>query len=439
MKSRTFIGRRKELLWFNDIDQRKGFRFVVVTGRRRIGKTRLINEFLKDRDHFRVQFEKRKADSNLDKMNSEIGDQLKIPKPDFSSFTEAFEYLRDRKIKIVVLDEFSYIIRYSDVVGEFQTIIDEVLKDSDMMLIVMGSSFSIMKMGIFEYSAPLYGRSEGMLNLQPLDIIDVMEWFPNMKFKDLFLLYSILGGVPRYLEFVKDDMDLEKQLEELFLDPNTFLFREAKQLMEEEFDDPSTYYSILESISRGSSKVTRIGKGSFLDPSKVSKYLSVLVDIGIVKKELPFGHRRKQGIYYFRDPYFRFWFRFVSDLFEEIESDDTEGAVLRYRKDLDTFMGRAFEDSIRKVISRMLPFVPLKIGKWWKGGVEIDWIAEGMDDIAFVEVKWKKMKKRDVERTLWDLRSRSKEYGNVSKKEHHVLFCIGTSGRIPEDPSNVHV
>lgn len=409
--------------YLEDLYQQKGFRFFVMTGRRRIGKTRLVKEFSKNKDHIRIQFEKRGANNNLQKINQVIGTTYSIPKPSFDSFKEAFQYLKKRKTGLVILDEFSYLIRYSDIAGEFQTIIDEILTDCDMMLIVLGSSFSVMKLGIMDYGAPLYGRSIGMLNLQPLKFQEMKDWFPDMSVEDLMILKCTVGGVPRYLEFIKGSGPVLDQIVDAVFDKNGFLFRDIKLMMEEEFDDPSTYYSILEAISNGKNRVTSIGDISNIEPNKISKYLSILVDIGILKKELPHGHNRKNGIYLFKDPFFRFWFKFISDVFEDIESGYEEGAVERFRDQINTFLGRAFESEIKELIPYLLHYKVLKVNKWWKGPIEIDWIAEGNEDITFIEVKWKDLGINDISRIFTSIEKRASKYGKVVKKVNYLIIC----------------
>ncbi|MDG6224932.1 MAG: ATP-binding protein [Candidatus Thermoplasmatota archaeon] len=421
MKSRIFIGRTEELERLEGLHEQDGFRFAIITGRRRVGKTRLIKEFLKDKDHFRIQFEKRTARYNLARLNNEIGKWSKIPPPNFSTLTDAIEFLSGNDPKIIVLDEFSYLIRYSDALAEFQTIVDEILAEKDIMLIVSGSSYSIMKRGLLEYSSPLYGRSDMMLNVLPLTIRELDKWFPGSDMADLVMVHSALGGIPRYLEFLDSIKEPQKKIESMFFDRNSYLFREAKEVLEEEFDDPSTYYAILESISKGSTTVTDIGHKSMVEPKNVAKYLDVLMNLGIIRREFPFRSNKKRGIYRIRDPYFAFWFKFISPHFEDIDSGYDMEARSRFKRDFFTFVGYHLEMIASDIVVPLMPFKVESYGRWWHKGEEIDLIIEGEDIVCFLEVKWGDISKKDMNRIIEHLRMKAVLYPHRKDK---VIFGI---------------
>ena len=439
MKSRKFIGRKRELAKLDEIYRGEGTRLVVITGRRRVGKTRLVTEFAEDKDHIRIQFEKRQVKYNLAKLNRAIGKKAGIPTPNFSDLVDSFEYIRSMEVKLVILDEFSYLIRYSDALAQFQTILDEVFSDSSVMLLVLGSSFSIMKRGMLEYGSPLYGRSEGMINLQPLNLGETREWFSHMDTRNLVTLYACTGGVPRYLELIPEKGDIRDNIEKLFFDPNSFLFREAKELLEEEFDDPSTYYAILEAISRGATRVSRIGDQAYVEPKNTAKYLRILRDLGMIRKEVPFGSGKNRGIYRFKDLYFAFWFRFVSDSFEEIESGFDTGSKERFRRDLDIFMGSQFEFMVGSILPNLLPFKVLSLGRCWKKGVEVDWVLQGERDICFVEVKWGEKSGKDIERLVNRLKEKSGSFGDKRRKTHYCIVAGKLKDGKGDPPENVHL
>ena len=439
MSSRNFINRAKELSHLEDIYKKYGLRFVIITGRRRIGKSRLIKEFIKNKNHLRVQFEKRNQRYNLKRMNQAISKKENIPNPHFSSFSDAFEYLAKTEKKIIILDEFSYLIKYSDALAEFQTIIDEILTDSEIMLITLGSSFSIMKRGLLEYSSPLYGRSEGLINLQPLKLKDLFQWFPHNSAADIIRIHGVCGGVPRYLEMFNGQNDIKKEIEKLFFDPNSFLFHEARELLEEEFDDPVTYYSVLEAVSMGNTRVSDIGNHAFLEPKNTTKYLNILTKLGILKHEFSYGMNRKRGIYRFKDHYFAFWFKFISIYFEDIESGFNQEAIAKFRTEFETYLGHHFEDAMRELTSGLMSFDTHSMGRWWHKGEEIDLILEGKKDICFVEYKWQKLSKRKAEKIIEDLLSRSDSFKAHKKKIHYLLFGREIEKKSEIEESNILV
>ncbi|NJE30531.1 ATP-binding protein [Thermococcus sp. 18S1] len=432
MKIRKFVDREEELKTLEMLYAQDGFTLVLVTGRRRIGKSRLVREFLNDKEAIAVQFEKRVWEYNLAKLNRAIGQYFEIPTPNFSTFTDAFRFIASQaKGRFVVfLDEFSYLLRYSEVEAEFQSIVDEVLPESNVMLILSASSVGLLKRSFFDYSSPLYGRSDATLNLQPLRFRHLFEWFLNLTPEDAVKLYAVTSGVPRYLELF-NGRDVEHEIIRNFFDPNAFLFREAKELLEEEFREPETYYTILEALARGKTRVNEIAQYSFIEPKNTARYLRILEDLGILRRELPVGRRAKRGVYRFKDLYFAFWFRFIAPYFEEIESGFPDGALEDFGRDFNRYLGFAFEDVAKQILIELnrvgkLPFSFTKIGRWWHKSEEIDLVAlnERERTALLVEVKWKELSEREARGVLKDLERKvelvgwdgwEKSYGLVAK------------------------
>ncbi|WP_335343155.1 ATP-binding protein [Pyrococcus kukulkanii] len=327
---------------------------------------------------------------------------------------------------MVFLDEFSYLLRYSDIEAEFQSIVDEVLQNSNLMLILSASS---VRRSFFEYSAPLYGRSDAVINLQPLRFRHIFEWFPGISPEDAVKIYSVTSGIPRYLEFFRGNK-VEEEIIENFFNPNSFLFREAKELLEEELREPETYYTILEAVAKGKTRVNEIAQYSFIEPKNTARYLRILEDIGILKREFPVCRKAKRGIYRFKDLYFAFWFRFVAPHFEEIESGFNEGAIEDFKAEFNDYLGFAFEEIARQVLIDLsregkLPFRITKIGRWWHKGEEIDIVAlnERERKVLFVEVKWKDLSGKEAERILKDLKMKSELLKLEGWEKHYGIMA----------------
>lgn len=203
MFRKEFINRRNELEFLDRKHKEKGFEFIIISGRRRTGKSRLLKEFVKDRENIFLLCEERRWQYNLSKFNKAIGEYFEIPRPNFNSFSACFEYIakEDRKGLTVVIDEYSYLIRRSDIIAEFQTIVDEILPESEIKLVLSGSAVGMMKKRVLGYKSPLYGRSTGQIFLQPLKFRDLQEWFPGTKIEDQVKIYAVCDGIPKYLEF----------------------------------------------------------------------------------------------------------------------------------------------------------------------------------------------------------------------------------------------
>ncbi|CAB50042.1 AAA family ATPase [Pyrococcus abyssi] len=192
----------------------KVFTLVLVTGRRRIGKSRLVKEFLKGKRAISVQFERRLWEYNLMKLNKALGKYFNIPTPNFSTFSDAFRFVASQSKERLV----AYLLRYSDVEAEFQSTVDEILEESNIMLILSASSMGLLKRSFFDYSSLLYGRSDATLNLQPLKFRHLFEWFEGISAEEAVKLYSVTSGIPRYLELF-EGRNVEEEIKTNFFDP----------------------------------------------------------------------------------------------------------------------------------------------------------------------------------------------------------------------------
>jgi len=204
MFRKEFVDRRKELEFLDKKYKEQGFEFIIASGRRRTGKSRLLKEFVKDKENIFLLCEERKWQYNLSKFNKAVGECFGIPNPNFDSFSDCFDFIvkqdREREKLIVVIDEFSYLIKKSDIIAEFQTIVDEILSEKEIMLVLSGSAVSMMKKRVLGYKSPLYGRSTGQIFLQPLRFRNLREWFPKAKIEDLIKIYAVCDGIPKYIE-----------------------------------------------------------------------------------------------------------------------------------------------------------------------------------------------------------------------------------------------
>lgn len=436
MFRKEFVDREKELEFLNKKHSEKGFEFIVVSGRRRIGKSRMLKEFVKDKENILLLCEFRRWEYNLLKFNERIAEYFGIPNPNFKSFSECFSFIikqnKDKKL-VVVVDEFSYLIKKSDVVAEFQTIVDEILPYGEIFLILSGSAVSMMKKHVLEQKSPLYGRTTGQIFLQPLKFKDVLEWFPAAKIEDVIKIFAVCDGIPKYMEFFHG-IDVENEIKENIFNPESFLFREPKLLLEEELREPETYFQILEAISLGYNKVVEIANYSFLNAKDISSYLSILVDLGFVEKEhFITDKKRARGIYKIKDNFFAFWFRFVSRYFSDIEIWNMDQAWSNFNKNFNPYLGFVFERIAKEFLLAKKPLKFQAIGRWWHKDIEIDIVTlnEETDEIGFFEVKWSDLETREARNILNALKNKSKEvmWNNKKRKEYYGIIAKEIDGK----------
>ncbi len=403
--------------------KREGFEFVVITGRRRVGKSRLLREFSENRNSLFLMCEDRKWEYNLDKFNSLIGDHFSIPNPGFRSFRDCFQYLISRdKGSIIIIDEFSYLKNNKEIFAEFQGIIDELLMDTNCKLVISGSSVSMMEREVLGRNSPLFGRTTSNLAIGPFNFGTLFEWFPDISMENAVRLFGVCDGIPKYLEFFKGE-EVITEIESNLFQPDTFLFREPRYLLEEELREPATYHQILEGISLGKTTVTEIAHYSYIEPKNLTVYLDTLMDLGFVTREKPV--MGKKSLYTIKDNLFRFWFRFTSPHFSEIDSWYDEGAKEDLMANFDHYLGPVFEEVCREMVRSWTRYPTL--AGWWFEEKEIDLVGlnQSENEVLFGECKWTSgMIDRSV---FFDLVKKSKDFRwrNGDRKERYAVFSRG--------------
>ncbi len=265
------------------------------------------------------------------------------------------------------------------------------------MLILCGSYVGMMEQHVLAYRAPLYGRRTAQWHLQPLSFWDAVRFLPRFDPTDLVRAYAVLGGVPAYLLQFDDGMLLLRNIEGRILTPGTFLYDEPRFLLLQELRDPHRYFSLLEAIAAGRTRLNEIAQAAGIAPSSTAFYLTTLRELGLVERIVPatekHPHKSKRGLYRLLDHYFRFWFRFVYPNRPLLERGELTQVRRQVEEQLDPFVSPAFEVICREHIWRLhrggeLVFTPRAVGSWWDRQEEIDLVAVGDKDILLGECKW---------------------------------------------------
>lgn len=390
----NFLGREKEILVLEKEYARDGG-FVVIYGRRRIGKTTLIKQFIKSKTAFYFLATKEVESQSMKRFAGVIarttGNSV-LQKAAFSDWLDLFQAVADYKPnekKVLVIDEFPYLVKVND---SFPSILqnawDEILKDSNVMLILCGSLISMMKKHALSYESPLYGRRTAQMRIAPLPFTTVYE-NQKLSFEEAAEQYSITGGVPKYMEFFSDGQPLYEQIKENVLSKNGFLYEEPNFLLTDEVQVPTNYFSIIKVIADGNHKLGTIAGILGLETSALTPYLKTLSELGFIEKQVPVteknAEKTRKGLYFISDNFLRFWFRYVYPYKGELELDNTQISLDELDKDFkEKFVAFAYEDICKEIFARLcsgkaIDFTPSKIGSYWlndkSGNTQIDVMA----------------------------------------------------------------
>ncbi len=401
-----FIGRENELNTLNRLYNSDKFEFAVIYGRRRIGKTELIKEFIKGKKTIFFTGVETNEKQNLDNFSRCIMEYSTGISADssFNNFQAALEYVfeisKDNRT-VLVIDEYPYVARASkSLASTIQLLIDKNKDNSKLFLILCGSSISYMEDNVLAYKAPLYGRRTAQLKIEPFDFVQACKYFKKLSVEDKALAYGVVGGTPQYLLQLKDNLSIEDNIKSTYLNPASFIFEEPNNLLKQEVREPAIYNAIITAIATGSTKMSEISSKVGEDTSVCSSYIKNLISLGIVKKEFPCGENStRKTIYFIKDNMLRFWYRFVPENSSLIFRGAADLVYKRIEPHLSEYMGQVFEEICKQYLWKLLldgkcPVDFSEIGRWWgtnpktRTQEEINIMGEDKDSALFAECEW---------------------------------------------------
>ena len=402
-----FIGREREVAALDRLYESNKFEFAVIYGRRRVGKTALINHFIDNKEAIYFMGVESNEKQNLENFSKSIIEYSSgiEAETSFLSFQAALEYvfkLAEKKRLILAIDEYPYVARSSkSLASTLQLLIDKYKDTSQLMLILCGSSMSYMEDEVLAYKSPLYGRRTAQMKIQPFSFEETCRCFKNFSDEDKALAYGIVGGTPQYLLQMDDRLSIEDNIKNTYLNPISFLYEEPTNLLKQEVRDPAIYTAIITAIAVGASRMSDISNKVGEDSNICANYLKSLINLGIVKKETPYGEKTsRKSIYSIEDNMFRFWYRFVPNNNSVIMRGAADIVYRRIEPQLSEYMGTVFEEICKQYLWKLLldgnsPVEFSELGRWWgndpieKKQTEIDIMGEQDKKTAlFGECKW---------------------------------------------------
>lgn len=379
-----FIGRENELKFLNDAYVSDKAELIVLYGRRRIGKTELLNEFCKDKPCIfytcREYTDKNQLQSFTDIIHSHHIPAFEYVEC-FSNWEMVFSsviHMKSSSKKLLIIDEFPYACKVNESIPSvLQVLWDETLRHENVMIILCGSAMSFIEKRLLAEKNPLYGRATGIYKMKPLPYTDALKFFPGFSDEDKLLAYAILGGVPHYLRQFSDKLSLEENIKHNILRKGCSLYNEVEFLLKQELRETSVYNTIVETIALGNTSFGDISNKTQIEKSKLSVYLKNLIEISVVEKEFPAFTSDKdrintsKGNYILTDNFFRFWYAFAYRNLTDLENGDVNG-VWEYsiQQNLHSFASQPFEKICLEYLyilnkNKQLPFRIHNASRYW--------------------------------------------------------------------------
>ena len=419
-----FIGRKTELQQLNTLYKQDKFQCVIIYGRRRVGKTTLINEFIKDKDAVYFTGIESTAKDNLENFSRSIAalnnantDNAPVYKDFRSALIEIDALAHNRKI-VLVIDEYPYLARsYRPVSSLLQELIDTKFKNNaNLFIILCGSSMSFMEKQVLGYQSPLYGRRTAQFHIRPFTFYEAAAYYKNFNNEDLAVVYGITGGIPLYMSFITDTLSLKDNIINTFLTPSGYMYEEPFNLLNQELREPAMYNAIIRAVATGSSRISEIASKVGIENAAATSYVDKLIELGIIEKEIPAGTagKSRKSIYGIKDGMFRFWYKFIPENNILVQRNMPEAAWTNIQPHINEYMGKVFENICADYLMENYTNLPVQfqnLGRWWgnnpkmKCEEEIDIVAASNDKAILCECKWRNEKTdKDVLETLLERR-----------------------------------
>jgi len=446
----VFIGRDKELQILEKLYKSNKFEYLVMYGRRRIGKTEILKEFSKR--HKTIFFSAVEKKSNLVDFSTLVfsfyNDNINAS---FESWEDAFCYIADHSTNdrtVLIIDEFPYIAKSEPIVKSvLQKVIDRLFIEKNIMLILCGSSVSFMVNNVMGKKTPLYGRNTAVMQILPFEYNEIGNFFPKYSKEEQMKVYSILGGIPYYLSKFKDDLSIRENISNVIIQDSGPLRDEPLTLLKSELREPATYNTILEAIANGNNKISEIASKTKIEVTKLPRYLNTLQEMKIIGKLICAGEKKnsKKTQYIIIDNFFSFWYSFVFSNTTKIELMEPMAFLQSIEQEIFTYYGHKFENICLQYLkneakANKLPFIPSILSKWWGGNKltqkqdDIDILGIDKNKYLFCECKFKN--------EIFDLKefndviTISKNFKNAKDKYFYFFVKSDFSQRVIQESKN---
>lgn len=443
LSMKEFIDRIEELKTLENEYQRSGSSLVILYGRRRIGKTTLISEFIKNKNALFFLASEESEVQNRHVFQEKAADFIHndlLRHASVDNWDILFQAIMNTAFEqkpVIVMDEFQYIGKSNSAFPSiFQRIWEEYLKDKDVMVILCGSLISMMVSQTLAYDSPLYGRRTAQIRLKQIPFTYYAKFFPGKSYRELVESYSVTGGVPKYIELFSESDDVVTSISNTMLNTSGYLYNEPYFLLQQEVSETGRYFSIIRTIASGNRKISTIASSLETKATSLSQYLNTLIDLDILEREVPVTEdnpsKSKKGQYKIKDYYIQFWFSFIYRNQSYIESGNISYVFNTIRQNLiSSHTAFVYEDVCREAMWKLSAegkwsFHFSRIGRWWDAHHEIDIAAidpEGKNIILGECKFWNAPVGMNILQEL-ELKSEYVTWNKESRKTWYILFSI---------------
>ncbi|MDE1822140.1 MAG: ATP-binding protein [Euryarchaeota archaeon] len=389
-----FIGREAELRSLQEDLSKDRPQLVRILGRRRVGKSELLHQLLRGTPGLLLVVPETDQATALETLAAQLSAQLRQNVGPYRSFSDLFDDLETRVPRLVVLDEFQHAMELGvGVESEIQLRWDRRWKEHGPNLILCGSSIGMMQR-LVRGRAPLFGRVLHHLHLRPLPYAHAREFHEGLSEEDRIRRYAVFGGVP-YYQSLSVGGTLEQAVRRTLLRPQGALVEEPERILTQEFREPARYHGILQRLAQNPQGLGDLETSLRVPKGGLGWYLASLTrDVDLVRHEQPVLGKKRLGRYQLLDPFFRFYYRFVSERFDLVELGREDRLWELIEEGLESYVGRVFEDVVLQILAQAREVNGHvhrfdQIGRWWdRRGEEIDVVSAGPSEVWVGEVKW---------------------------------------------------
>jgi uncharacterized protein len=448
-----FIDREKELARMERALKRDNPQFIVVYGRRRIGKSTLIKKVLdvgagdiyfiadKTSEPSQRQLFAAAADMSVEGFSA-------ASYPSWESLLLSLNRSLCHRVT-VCLDEFPYLVKNCPALPSvLQKLVDS--KQLRFNLVVCGSSQQMMQGLVLDAKEPLYGRADEIIKMSPIAPTFVRQAL-RCSAEQAVREYAVWGGVPRYWELRENYGDIYEAILNLLLTPEGTLYDEPSKLLYDEMRDTVQASSVLSFVGNGASKMSEIASRAEKRATDITQLMSRLTELGFISRETPFGEnerKSKRGLYHVADPLLRFHYRYVVPYRSLIELGNGAAVMAAFRRDENDFYGHSWEELCRRHISANgADGVVFQMARRWWGNyyddaqrkylpAELDVVAESFDGkhLFIGECKWQEH--IDAKEEMARLQTIAAGLPFAKDRQVHCALFLRT---IPKNPDAVRI